>query len=945
MYVVTFYSFKGGVGRTLALLNVAYEIADSGQRVLVVDFDLEAPAIRPDRWKQGANDEESDQVGRGPTDAGVVEFVTCYLETMRVPPVSDYIVDANPEGCQGHLAVMSAGAVDGTYGQRLNAIDWSLLYAARDGYVMFEDVRAQWQAAGFDYVLLDSRTGFTDVGGICTRHLPDAVVSLFRPDDQSLGGTAQMAEAILAEVPTPRRAHDIEQHFVMAGIPDADDEHGHLARRRRVFVERLGIPGHDRLTEIKHYSSMDLLTHPIYTMERRGTRLAKSYLALTRKIRARNVGDRGGVLDGLRDRHLRRHTDYLDRVGKRYRNDSEVLAMVAEAYEREGDLLEAAQLLDNAFQIGHLTLRQVFSLARSRHLTGDLDGALQALRSFFDGPAEPNGEIPRALVLAALDLLQLLGAEDAGGIVADSPVIAGAPPSTRAAVAFRLDRSVSERRTAIAILEKLIATDDAVGRERDRWSWQLAFARMAVGDVGRAAAFFEDAMADPVQPVSVPTAFNAAMADWATAGVPSRDSFRKVLETIDADADKPWMPGHANALQSVSVARWFAGYDEDATKSLAEAEGAAGRHEVSCWSYTRVSREAFLGHCAEIRRLFNGEDVLPVFIRTREPSGEPGRWRGATPEQQVHFTTGGKMLQPIETAARDGSPVAQLKRYLSERRYRIRLSDLVDETVERVAVELSSDVFSAQHGEVTSESVTTRIRQYEATSSILLEMACVGGRWAEEEHFDIWRRAIQRLYSCRSRESGKVAWLDMQRYPATLLLYALGLGAIEGNRLAFLRHILCTPLRDSGTEEHPAVQILPPRKLDTHDAAKMLEGMERRYYPLNDWLHNTLQGVAVHTIRDPQRYTLLFDKLEILIALAFAQYGTPFLEGWMPCGAFHYRYQGGNRERVLTEIRESLAADGEKSPFVVSGIFGHSVAECEARVEQLTTFLAKHPIW
>ena len=627
MYVVTFYSFKGGVGRTLALLNAAYEIADSGQRVLVVDFDLEAPAIRPARWKQGANDDETDQVGRGPTDPGVVEFVTRYLETMRVPPVSDYIVDATPEGCRGHLAVMSAGAVDGTYGQRLNAIDWGLLYAARDGYVMFEDVRAQWHTAGYDYVLLDSRTGFTDVGGICTRHLPDAVVSLFRPDDQSLGGTSQMAEAIRAEVPTPRRADDIEQHFVMAGIPDADDEHGHLARRRRVFVDRLGIPRHDRLTEIRHYSSMDLLTQPIYTMERRGTRLAKSYLALTRRIRARNVGDRGGVLDGLRGQHLPaggRHTDYLGRVGKRYGDDSEVLAMVAEAYEREGDLLEAARLLDKASRIGQLTLRQLHSLARGRHLTGDLEGALQALRSFFDGSAEPGGETPRALVLAALGLLQLLGGEDASGIVADSPVIAGAPSSTRAAVAFRLDRSVSERRAAIAILEELIAAGDAGARERDNWGWYVAFARMAVGDVDRAAAFFEDAMADSRHPISVATAFNAAMADWATTGVPSRDSFRKVLELIDADADKAWMRGDANALQSVSVAGWFGGRADDAGRSLEEAEEAVGRYEISCWSYTRVPRKAFLGHCAQIRRLFAGEDVTPVFMRACESSGEPG---------------------------------------------------------------------------------------------------------------------------------------------------------------------------------------------------------------------------------------------------------------------------------------------------------------------------------
>ena len=45
MYVTTFYSFKGGVGRTMALVNVAVELAQRGRRVLAVDFDLEAPGI------------------------------------------------------------------------------------------------------------------------------------------------------------------------------------------------------------------------------------------------------------------------------------------------------------------------------------------------------------------------------------------------------------------------------------------------------------------------------------------------------------------------------------------------------------------------------------------------------------------------------------------------------------------------------------------------------------------------------------------------------------------------------------------------------------------------------------------------------------------------------------------------------------------------------------
>ena len=40
---IAFYSHKGGVGRSLVLANVAYELARLGRKVLVMDLDLEAP--------------------------------------------------------------------------------------------------------------------------------------------------------------------------------------------------------------------------------------------------------------------------------------------------------------------------------------------------------------------------------------------------------------------------------------------------------------------------------------------------------------------------------------------------------------------------------------------------------------------------------------------------------------------------------------------------------------------------------------------------------------------------------------------------------------------------------------------------------------------------------------------------------------------------------------
>lgn len=43
--VVTFYSLRGGVGRTTALVNAARTLASRGRRVLCIDMDLEAPGL------------------------------------------------------------------------------------------------------------------------------------------------------------------------------------------------------------------------------------------------------------------------------------------------------------------------------------------------------------------------------------------------------------------------------------------------------------------------------------------------------------------------------------------------------------------------------------------------------------------------------------------------------------------------------------------------------------------------------------------------------------------------------------------------------------------------------------------------------------------------------------------------------------------------------------
>src|SRR6266571_1349917 len=107
MYVVSFYSFKGGVGRSMALVNIGAELARSGRRVLLVDFDLEAPGL--------------DTFGLIPENKqGVVDYVTNYLALNEAPDLAKYVSEASVIGDKGgHLWIMPAGNRDDGYGQRL----------------------------------------------------------------------------------------------------------------------------------------------------------------------------------------------------------------------------------------------------------------------------------------------------------------------------------------------------------------------------------------------------------------------------------------------------------------------------------------------------------------------------------------------------------------------------------------------------------------------------------------------------------------------------------------------------------------------------------------------------------------------------------------------------------------------------------------------------------
>ncbi len=182
--IVTFYSYKGGVGRSMSLANVAVLLAGWGHKVLVVDFDLEAPglenffarSIDPDLAKE---------------NSGVVDLLSDAMATGIWPGIEGWLpntIEIKLPGSRGHLRLLTAGDRSGSeYFRRVQQLDFREFYAVKQGGVLLEGFRDELKAE-FDFVLVDSRTGLTDIGGFCTVQLPDLIVLLFTPTKQALAG-------------------------------------------------------------------------------------------------------------------------------------------------------------------------------------------------------------------------------------------------------------------------------------------------------------------------------------------------------------------------------------------------------------------------------------------------------------------------------------------------------------------------------------------------------------------------------------------------------------------------------------------------------------------------------------------------------------------------------------------------------------------------------------
>jgi tetratricopeptide (TPR) repeat protein len=249
--IITFYSYKGGTGRSMAVANVAWILASAGKSVLMVDWDLEAPGLhhyfRPFLIDSSLRDSDGvidmlwsfaqEALATAP-DSHRDEPPTTWNERSELGESADedwyadlaesrrYSISVNvdfPAG--GRLALVPAGRQTQSYPHKVNAFGWDAFYGRMGGAAFIEAFK-QSMVERYDYVLIDSRTGVSDTAGVCTVQMPDRLVICFTYNTQSIEGAAGVARSVHIQRP------NMKIFPVAMRVEDGELERLDLARAR-----------------------------------------------------------------------------------------------------------------------------------------------------------------------------------------------------------------------------------------------------------------------------------------------------------------------------------------------------------------------------------------------------------------------------------------------------------------------------------------------------------------------------------------------------------------------------------------------------------------------------------------------------------------------------------------------------------------------------------------
>ncbi len=210
--VATFYSLRGGVGRSTALAHTARILARD-HRVICVDMDLEAPGL-------ASLLDVEDQVG---VDQGVLPLLLQAEVLGDEPKVDEHLIRIG----ERDLYLLPAGLPSADYARRLAQLDPAAWYREEVNPLRLLMAGLRGSLTRPQVVLVDSRTGISPLSAPLLFELADVAIVAFFPHPQARLGTQALTRALIG-AKTRRQVADSppftpEPRFIISPVPGAEE--------------------------------------------------------------------------------------------------------------------------------------------------------------------------------------------------------------------------------------------------------------------------------------------------------------------------------------------------------------------------------------------------------------------------------------------------------------------------------------------------------------------------------------------------------------------------------------------------------------------------------------------------------------------------------------------------------------------------------------------------
>jgi len=269
------------------------------------------------------------------------------------------------------------------------------------------------------------------------------------------------------------------------------------------------------------------------------------------------------------------------------------------------------------------------------------------------------------------------------------------------------------------------------------------------------------------------------------------------------------------------------------------------------------------------------------------------------------------------------------KEYLPDRKYKIKLEDLVNQKLREVISLLSDEQFLSHVRGFSSEQFSKQLKLYEhVVKDVQSIISCIA-YWGNNKHYYLMiNKILVRISDNLGPQGGVTFYNNLRWYPLSLLLYSAGIASIASDDYLSLSYILTAKVRFHNNL-YGTVPISIPigrAKAELSDTFKTLPGHERHYVPGSEYLYELLQPDLDDLLFLGNDYERYFNRLEIFLALVYADFEyKPEGRVWGPLGRFAWEYRRRRREgSTFIEILEEAERQKDDWPPLKANLFSGS---------------------